>query len=242
MVQAIQEAGPGIKGPTMHELSNTYLDSKCDEMKQYIQTYSNYWDEYGCTLMCDGWSTQNRRKIINFLVYSTQGTVFLKSIDATDEFQSAEYICNLMDNIVTFVGEDRVVQIVTDNGANYKAAGQLLMEKRSKLYWTPCAAHCIDLILEDISKETEVKAIISNCQSITGFIYNHGWLLSIMRRETNNKELIRPAVTRFATHFIALDSIYTQKENLRRMISSKEWSAKIPKLSPKDKKNSNSCL
>ena len=123
MVEAIQEAGPGIKGPTTHELSKTYLDLECTEIKQHIDTYSNFWDEYGCTLMCDGWSTQNRRKIINFLVYSTQGTVFLKSVDATDKFQSAEYICGLMDNVVNFIGEDRIVQIVTDNGANYKDVG-----------------------------------------------------------------------------------------------------------------------
>lgn len=26
------------------------------------------------------------------------------------------------------------------------------MTKRKHLYWTPCAAHCLDLILEDIGK------------------------------------------------------------------------------------------
>ena len=26
------------------------------------------------------------------------------------------------------------------------------MEKRGTLWWTPCAAHCIDLLLEDMKK------------------------------------------------------------------------------------------
>ena len=113
--------------------------------------------------MCDGWNTQNRRKIINFLVYSTHGTIFLKSVDATNEFQSGEYICGLMNEVVESIGENRVVQVVTDNGANYKATGQLLMQARKHLFWTPCAAHCIDLILEDISKEPDVTTVITNC-------------------------------------------------------------------------------
>ena len=59
----------------------------------------------------------------------------------------------MLDAVVERVGEKNVVQIVTDNAVNYKAAGQKLMEKRKNLYWTPCAAHCIDLMLEDFEKK-----------------------------------------------------------------------------------------
>lgn len=45
-----------------------------------------------------------------------------------------------MDDIVK-VSEENVGQIVTDNATNYKAGGEMLMEKRNKLYWTPYAAH-----------------------------------------------------------------------------------------------------
>jgi len=47
---------------------------------------------------------------------------------------------------------DNIIQIVTNNATNYKAR-DLLMQKRKKLYWTPCATHCIDLILEDFEKK-----------------------------------------------------------------------------------------
>ena len=49
------------------------------------------------------------------------------------------------------VGEANVVEIVTDNGSTFVKAGKLLMKKYN-LYWTPCAAHCIDLMFEDIGK------------------------------------------------------------------------------------------
>ena len=33
-----------------------------------------------------------------------------------------------MDDVVETIGENRIVQVVTDNGANYKVADQLLMQ------------------------------------------------------------------------------------------------------------------
>ena len=57
-----------------------------------------------------------------------------------------------MDDVVNFVGEKNVVQVITDNAVNYKAARELLMQKREHLYWIPCDAHCIDLIFEDFEK------------------------------------------------------------------------------------------
>jgi hypothetical protein len=37
--------------------------------------------------------------------------------------------------------------MVTDNAANYVAAGKLLMEEFPLIFWSPCAAYCINLIL-----------------------------------------------------------------------------------------------
>ena len=31
--------------------------------------------------------------------------------------------------------------------------GEMLMQKRKCLFWTPCAAHCLDLMLEDFEKK-----------------------------------------------------------------------------------------
>ena len=48
------------------------------------------------------------------------------------------------------MSQENIVQVIIDNEINFKAAGMLLMEKRKHLFWSPCTAHCIDLILEDI--------------------------------------------------------------------------------------------
>ncbi|XP_061999008.1 uncharacterized protein LOC133716316 [Rosa rugosa] len=44
-----------------------------------------------------------------------------------------------------------------------------------------------------------------------------------MRKFTGNKEIIKPAVTRFTTSFLSLQSLYKQKEALISMFSSKDW-------------------
>ncbi|KAL4377320.1 hypothetical protein GQ457_02G039950 [Hibiscus cannabinus] len=65
-------------------------------------------------------------------------------------YETGDKLYGLVSSIVDEVGESNVVQVITENGSNFVAAGALLMAKYLHLYWTPCAAHCIDLILKDI--------------------------------------------------------------------------------------------
>jgi len=101
--------------------------------------------------MCDGWTDGRGRSLTNFLVNRPSGTVFLKSIDTNDVIKmGTKYV--LLDSLVDEIGEVHVVQVVRDGASNLVAAGTMLMEKRTKLFWFPCAAHCLDLVLEDIGE------------------------------------------------------------------------------------------
>ena len=95
---------------------------------------------------------------------------------------------------------------------------------RPNLYWTPYAAHCIDLILEDIGKLPNIKRTLERAISLNGYIYNRSGLLNMMRYFIGQKELHRPAKTRFATAFITLSCLHVQKNNLRKMFTSVDWS------------------
>ena len=55
-------------------------------------------------------------------------------IDTTNIPKTTEYIFSLMDKVVEEVGEENVVQVVTDNETSFKVAGMLLMEKRKHLF------------------------------------------------------------------------------------------------------------
>ena len=174
--------------------------------------------------MSDGWINQNGRTLINFLVNCTKGTMFMKSVDASSHIKDAKLLCDSLDVFILEVGAEHVVQVITDNAANYVAAGKMLMERHPTLFWTLCVAHCIDLML-DIEKISFVKDIVDSSKSITKFIYNHASVLSLMRKFTNNKGLVCPTITQFATSFISLQSLLNSMWDVKRMFLSEEWRA-----------------
>ncbi|XP_061958962.1 uncharacterized protein LOC133680161 [Populus nigra] len=222
-IDAVTTMGPGYKGPNLHAIRGYYLAKAVDEVKIYVESYREIWKKTGCTLMADGWTDQKRRTLINFLVYCPKGTVFLKTVDVSDVSKTARLLYQLFREVVLYVGVENIVHMVTDNAANYVAAGRLLMEEFPSILWSPCAAHCINLILQDIGKLQSVCCVVEHASGITKYIYNHCYPLYLMRKFTRGKEILRPAPTRFATNFIALQSILAHKDELRAMVTSREW-------------------
>ena len=173
--------------------------------------------------MCDGWTGPTKLSIINFMIYCKGSIIFLKSVDASYNIKDNKYIYGLLKDVIKEVGEANVVQIVTDNGLTFVKAGKLLMKKYN-LYWTPCAAHCIDLMFEDIGKRENVFDLITNAQKITNFIYNHAWFLATMRKVCGG-DIVCPRATRFATNYIALASLLKNRVDLKKIFISDEWAS-----------------
>jgi tryptophanase len=65
-----------------------------------------------------------------------------------DQVKTTEYIFKILDEAIQEVGEENVVHVVTDNASNCVGARKMLMEKHKTIYWTPCAAHYLDLLLD----------------------------------------------------------------------------------------------
>jgi hypothetical protein len=223
MVEAIGQYGHGLKPPSYYEASDKYIKEAVNDLTDMRKKHELAWKTYGCTLMSDAWSDRKQRHLVNFLVNSPEGTFFLGSVNASSETHDAAYLAGLLGQKMEEIGVENVVQICTDNGSNYKAAGRLLMEKYPKLYWTPCAAHCLDLMLEDIAKIERFKGWIVKAKRVTTFVYRHLKLLDKMREYTGGNELVRPAATRFATTFYTLQSMHKNKEALRKLFVSDFW-------------------
>ncbi|XP_062104413.1 uncharacterized protein LOC133815612 [Humulus lupulus] len=224
MLRSVGNYGRGLKAPTMHEMRTWILKEEEKTTSEIVNEIKATWKRTGVSLLLDGWSDMRNRSLINFLVNNPYGTVFLKTIDASDCVKDAQKLFELLDDVVKEIGEDIVIQVITDNASAYKAAGRLLMEKRKSLYWTPCAAHCIDLMLEKIGELPQHKNVLLKANRVSDFIHNHQWVLSLTRKFAK-KDLLRPAVTRFATTFLTLESMHQLKQPLQMMFVSKEWSS-----------------
>ncbi|XP_074337736.1 uncharacterized protein LOC141674935 [Apium graveolens] len=206
MVESIGQYGPGLKPPTYHELRVPLLKKAKEETEKLKENHEKSWKRYDCTLMTDGWTDRRGRSLFNFLANSPEGTFFLGSVNASSESPDAQMLANLLESKIKEIGEKNVVQVVTDNGANYKLARQILEIRMPTLFWTPYDAYCVDLMLEDIGKIPAFKKTINQARICTTFIYRHGRVLDAMREKTSGRDLIKTGATRFATAFLTLDN------------------------------------
>ena len=116
-------AGPKIPLPSAYEVYNKYLEMEVVDAENFVEEQKKRWKMYGCTILADGWTGPTKLSIINIMVYCAGATVFLKSIDASKNVKSADYIYSILKDVLKEDGRHNVVQVVTDNGANYKSAG-----------------------------------------------------------------------------------------------------------------------
>ncbi|XP_028786844.1 uncharacterized protein LOC114742796 [Neltuma alba] len=148
--------------------------------------------------------------------------VFVKSVDASDLVKDAKTLFTLFCEVIEWVGPKNIVHVVTDNAANYVACGRLIKES-IKYLLSPCAAHCLNLVLKDFSSMPHVSDLASKASKITIFAYNHMVFLSWLRKRSSWKEIVRPGATRFATTFITLHSIYMHKNDLQALVVDKHF-------------------
>jgi Protein of unknown function (DUF 659)/BED zinc finger len=227
MVDAIARVGPGFKAPNFNDLRGPLLKEAAFDIKEHIANIKREWGTYGCSVMVDGWTTQRPEPIINFFAYSPGGTVFLKSVDVSGLNKSREALFEIFDQVVREVGPENVVQFITGMDTAHKEAGTALQQRYATFFWSPCAAHCIDLILETFSNQSFFPFIdetLKKARKVTKFIYNNASILSMLRKEfTNGHDLCRTCVTRFATHFLSLHCILKFKKEICQMFSCRKW-------------------
>jgi len=130
----------------------------------------------------------------------------------------------LIKNIANDVGTDHVVQVVTDNGSNYKKACQLLNAEYQHIVWQPCLAHTINLMLKDIGQWSDHEAIIESAKKICSWLYNSNSLHYMMKLAIGG-ELLKWNATRFGTNYMFLQSFMRKKDQFMQWMMTPEFRA-----------------
>ncbi|XP_038692977.1 uncharacterized protein LOC119990910 isoform X2 [Tripterygium wilfordii] len=254
MTEAIGQFGPGLPTPSRYRLSGPCLKAEVARVKNSLKKHEDEWGISGCSIMTDAWTDRKRRSIMNLCVHCREMISFISSREDSDASHTGTYIFDYVDKCIEDVGQEKVVQVVTDNASNNMAAASLMEKKRPNLFWTSCAAHTVNLMLEAIGKLPRFKSAIDKARALTIFIYAHHSTLSMMRKMTKKRDIVRPGVTRFATNYLCLQSLVEKKEQLRHMFTSEEWARNSHSKSAKGKlayatvvsisfwKSVNSCL
>ena len=74
--------------------------------------------------MMDKWTARNGKMIINILVNSPIGSVFLGSVEASNESTDSTKMYKLFERTIKKIGPE---QIVTDNASENAKAGSMMM-------------------------------------------------------------------------------------------------------------------
>lgn len=69
-----------------------------------------------------------------------------------EQIQDVNYIEGLIN--IKEIDPWYIVQVVNNNEVDFKKAQQQLMKHKEKLFWTLCAAHCMDLMMKNIGKRS----------------------------------------------------------------------------------------
>ncbi|KAH7425863.1 hypothetical protein KP509_11G074300 [Ceratopteris richardii] len=150
--------------------------------------------------------------------------MFLRSVDTSCEYKSGEYIFGILKDAILDVGPENVVQVCMDNATNCIKAGSLVEAEWPHIFFTRCTCHCLDLLFEDIGNITWIKSVLEDAQKVVVFVTSKPTILALFRK-FSNKDLVKPAPTRFAYMFIMLSNMLDERvyNGLRSLMVSLEY-------------------
>ncbi|KAL0329281.1 UNVERIFIED_CONTAM: hypothetical protein Sradi_4914800 [Sesamum radiatum] len=211
-IEAIGQYGPGMKPPSYYEVRVKYLKKEMEHTNNILKAWEEDQAKYGCSLMADGWTDRKHLSLINFLVNSAKGIKFIGSVDASSSSHTGEKLFELLDKFVQQIGENNVIQVITDASANVLA----------------------DLMFENFFKIQNLKKTYEQAVMINGYIYNSSPLLDTLWDFIAKRYMVRSAKTRFATAFLTLKQFHAKKTNLKKMLTSEKWTISKLNLSDED--------
>ncbi|XP_074308360.1 uncharacterized protein LOC141643211 [Silene latifolia] len=226
---------PGYTPPGYNKLRTTLLQQEKQNVERLLEPIKSTWKEKGVSVVSDGWSDSQRRPLINVMVACESGPMFIKAVDCSGEVKDKEYIASLLSEVIDEVGDQNVVQVLTDNASNCKGAGELIEGRYSHIYWTPCVVHTLNLALKNICAARNTnnnEETYNECHWITeihvdalfikNYIMTHGMRLAIFNKFSPLK-LLSVADTRFASIVVMLKRLKLLKTSLQSMVVSEAW-------------------
>ena len=104
------------------------------------------------SIVSDGWTNVKGKPLISVLAVSRSGPIFLAAHDYSDKFKTAINIAEALLETIERIGPYNVIQVITDNAPNCKAAGAIIEDKYPNIFWSGCLVHTLNLLLHDIVK------------------------------------------------------------------------------------------
>ncbi|XP_057469642.1 uncharacterized protein LOC130758708 [Actinidia eriantha] len=227
MVYAINNAPKGYTSPNYEKVRTTLLDKEQNKVRQALTPLMQDWSTHGVSIISDGWSNIKNQHLINIMAVSGGKAIFINWHDVSSMEQNATNIAELLFKAIDYVGPSNVVQVVTDNAANCKAAGTIIQRKYGHIFWSGCLAHTLNLLMKDIAKSEHpslsfVDETYKRGKAVVKYIKNHS-SCQFLFKSFSPLELLKSKKTRFGHHFIVIQRLVKVRASLVSMALSKQW-------------------
>ena len=224
--------------PSYHELRTRLLTQARTDLETSLndRIFSSV-RKYGGTLALDGWTSVSSRPLMNAMLVSPVGELFLGAVDTSGKEKDAVYMATIIEKFIEQVGKENIIQICTDNAPVMLNAGKLINGLFPNIFIQGCAAHAMDLLLEDWGKMKWVKDLLERAKNLVKFIKIRQMPLAVFRKHEASLSLLMPGQTRFASHYIMISRLLEVRGALEQSVVDPEWRTYETKktLSARDK-------
>lgn len=177
-------------------------------------------------LQCDGWSNLKNESIINFII-SKPEPLFVEYVMTKSHSHNAEYLAQLITNVMEKHGPEKFLVVIGDNAANMKAALHIVKDKFPHIVPLGCLAHLLHLLCSDILGCQTAKTFIANAVAVVKTI-THSHILKALFDEISAADkmfkdrisLKVPGKTRWGSHLFCLESLQSNKVVLQKVVVS----------------------
>ncbi|XP_039822435.1 uncharacterized protein LOC120684617 isoform X2 [Panicum virgatum] len=160
MVAAINKGPKGYKSPSSEKARTSLLDACKRNVEQDLGALKNTWyatqqsiynayisylytatyevfdlfllirHTHGVSIVSDGWTNMKNKPLINVIASNSRGSMFLYADDFSGIEKTGEAIADYLLKAIEDIGASMVMQVVTDNASNCKAAGREIEKVR----------------------------------------------------------------------------------------------------------------
>ncbi|CAI5532855.1 unnamed protein product [Closterium sp. Naga37s-1] len=209
--------------PTPYKVSGPLLEKLKAGSEDLVRLLKDSSKTSGCTLSIDGWTCIESRGLVCVIALNDTAPVIIDIVDSKTAKKTGDYLAGLIEGAIKTVGPKHVVQVVMDNASKNKNAANKLRLEYPHIFFTNCAAHCLDLMLHDIGKIPAIKRVLAQVHSVVMMIEGCASAVVLFRELFTKLSLVRPGATRFGTQVIMLGRFLEVKRALRVIVISEEW-------------------
>ncbi|KAL5723597.1 hypothetical protein ACHQM5_006977 [Ranunculus cassubicifolius] len=227
MVKCINEAPKGYLPPCAKQIKTYLLDNEKDNIDKALLAFKEQWPVCGVSIVSYGWTNIKHQPLISVMAISGGKTMFITSVSCSENQLTSEFISEILLKAIDFVGACNVVQVITDEDAICKSAGEIIEARHPHILWSGCMAHSSSLLLKDMIKSTSSALAFANnayarAKIIVNFVNNH---ISTLYQFNTFSELqvFQVKKPRFGSHYVLLERVVQMKSSLINMVLSEEW-------------------